>query len=330
MQNPGNDRAAFCVFMSSSPHFLEKCLMRRRKQNILLNLLLGTGAYLLYSKRHQLGDIGDLRDRARESYETASRRIGRASDALRGKDHAVVRTATASLMGVGVGVGAGAYLLYSMRHRLGDIEDLRDRARESYETASRRIGRASDALRGKDHAVVRTATASLMGVGVGVGAGAYLLYSMRHRLWDIQNLRDRARESYETASRRIGRASDALRGKDHAVVRTATASLMGVGVGVGAGAYLLYSMRHRLGDIEDLRDRARESYETASRRLGRASDALRGKDHAVVRTATASLMGVGVGVGAGAYLLYSMRHRLGDIEDLRDRARESYETASRR
>ncbi len=105
--------------------------MRRRKQNILLNLLLGTGAYLLYSKRHQLGDIGDLRDRARESYETASRRIGRASDALRGKDHAVVRTATASLMGVGVGVGAGAYLLYSMRHRLGDIEDLRDRARES-------------------------------------------------------------------------------------------------------------------------------------------------------------------------------------------------------
>ena len=148
--------------------------MRRRKQNILLNLLLGTGAYLLYSKRHQLGDIGDLRDRARESYETASRRIGRASDAFRGKDHAVVRTATASLMGVGVGVGAGAYLLYSMRHRLGDIEDLRDRARESYETASRRIGRASDAFRGKDHAVVRTATASLMGVGVGVGIGMLL------------------------------------------------------------------------------------------------------------------------------------------------------------
>src|SRR5438477_12416628 len=107
MQNPGNDRAAFCVFMSSSPHFLEKCLMRRRKQNILLNLLLGTGAYLLYSKRHHLGDIEDLRDRARESYETASRRIGRASDALRGKDHAVVSTATASLVGVGVGVGIG-------------------------------------------------------------------------------------------------------------------------------------------------------------------------------------------------------------------------------
>src|SRR5438067_7940460 len=127
MQNPGNDRAAFCVFMSSSPHFLEKCIMRRRKQNILLNLLLGTGAYLLYSKRHQLGDIGDLRDRARESYETASRRIGRASDAFRGKDHAVVRTATASLMGVGVGVGVGVFLASARGHKTGAVVSVKVR-----------------------------------------------------------------------------------------------------------------------------------------------------------------------------------------------------------
>src|SRR2546428_11579265 len=135
MQNPGNDRAAFCVFMSSSPHFLEKCIMRRRKQNILLNLLLGTGAYLLYSKRHQLGDIGDLRDRARESYETASRRIGRASDALRGKDHAVVRTATASLMGVGVGVGIGMLLAPASGQKTRadiseKVKDVREKVRD--------------------------------------------------------------------------------------------------------------------------------------------------------------------------------------------------------
>src|SRR5437762_2338545 len=137
MQNPGNDRAAFCVFMSSSPHFLEKCLMRRRKQNILLNLLLGTGAYLLYSKRHRLGDIEDLRDRARESYETASRRIGRASDALRGKDHAVVRvrTATASLMGVGVGVGIGMLLAPASGQKTRadiseKVKDVREKVRD--------------------------------------------------------------------------------------------------------------------------------------------------------------------------------------------------------
>src|SRR5437868_14904701 len=94
---------------------------------------------------------------------------------------------------------------------------------------------------------------------------------------------------YETASRRIGRASDALRGKDHAVVRTATASLMGVGVGVGAGTYLLYSMRHRLRDVEYVRDRARESYESDCRRRDPEGDAVRGEHHAVHSTATASL-----------------------------------------
>src|SRR5438445_10267174 len=110
-------------------------------------------------------------------------------------------------MGVGVGVGAGAYLLYSMRHRLGDIEDLRDRARESYETASRRIGRASDAFRGKDHAIVRTATASLMGVGVGVGAGAHLPSAMRHRLVGVEYVRARVRHSDDNGSCRKRPAS---------------------------------------------------------------------------------------------------------------------------
>jgi hypothetical protein len=81
--------------------------MRLRKQNILLNLLLGSGAYLLYSMRHRLGDIEDLTDKLRESYDTASRRVGRASDALRGHDHHAVTTATALLMGMGAGVGIG-------------------------------------------------------------------------------------------------------------------------------------------------------------------------------------------------------------------------------
>src|SRR5437867_4630767 len=105
---PATTRLFWRLYVTKSI-FLEKCLMRRRKQNILLNLLLGTGADLLYSKRHQLGDIEDLRDRARESYETASRRVGRASDAVRVQVHDAVSTATALL--TGVGVGAGAYLL---------------------------------------------------------------------------------------------------------------------------------------------------------------------------------------------------------------------------
>jgi gas vesicle protein len=143
--------------------------MRRRKQNILLNLLLGTAAYLLYSKRHELGDLMDLRDKARESYETASRRVGRASDALRGQDHHALSTATALLMGVGAGVGIG--MLFAPASGQKTRTDISEKARESYETASRRIGRASDALRGQDHRALSTATALLMGACAGVGIG---------------------------------------------------------------------------------------------------------------------------------------------------------------
>ena len=143
--------------------------MRRRKQNTLLNLLLGTGAYLLYSMRHQLPDIEDLRDKVREGYETTSRRIGRAGDALRGQDHHSVSTATALLMGLGAGVGIG--ILVAPASGRETRSDISERARESYETTSRRIGRASDALRGRDRHRMGTATALLMGVGAGVGIG---------------------------------------------------------------------------------------------------------------------------------------------------------------
>jgi len=141
--------------------------MRRRKRNILLNnLLLGAGAYLLYSIRHQLGDIDDLRDRARGSYESASRRIGRA---LRGKDHHALSTAMALLIGGSAGVGLG--LLTAPASGQKTLADISERARESYETVSSRIGRAGDVLRGQSHHAMRTATALLMGVGAGVGIG---------------------------------------------------------------------------------------------------------------------------------------------------------------
>ena len=68
---------------------------------------------------------------------------------------------------------------------------------------------------------------------------------------------------YETASRRIGRASDAFRGKDHAVVRTATASLMGVGVGVGIGMLLAPASGQKTRadiseKVKDVREKVRD------------------------------------------------------------------------
>ncbi len=93
--------------------------MRMRKENILLNVALGAGLYALDSLRHRLANnVGDLNDRAREhygdfrdkmsdAYETASDRVGRASDVLRGEDHSGLGTTASLLIGAGIGFGLG-------------------------------------------------------------------------------------------------------------------------------------------------------------------------------------------------------------------------------
>jgi gas vesicle protein len=96
--------------------------MKMRKENVLLNVLLGTGLYLLDSMRNRLADnvddlrgtakdqYKDIKERARDTYETASDRVGRAADVLRGEDHSALGTAAAVLIGVGIGLGVGILL----------------------------------------------------------------------------------------------------------------------------------------------------------------------------------------------------------------------------
>ena len=69
-------------------------------------------------------------------------------------------------------LGAGAYLLESLRERMTDnVEEFRDRARETYGIASTRASRAAAALRGDDTNIWGPAAALLVGVGIGVGVG---------------------------------------------------------------------------------------------------------------------------------------------------------------
>jgi YtxH-like protein len=85
--------------------------MRLRKERVLWNLLLGTGVYLLDSLRDRLSEgMEDFTERARETYGEASRRVGRASDAIRGEDGSGISSVAALLIGVGVGVGVGMLL----------------------------------------------------------------------------------------------------------------------------------------------------------------------------------------------------------------------------
>jgi hypothetical protein len=125
--------------------------MRLRKENLLWNVMLGTGVYLLDSLRDRLsGGIDELSDRARDTYSEASRRVSRASDAMRGEDHSVLGTAGALLLGVGVGVGLGLLLapasgeetrgtISSKVHEFGDrvrdkFQEPRSEAGSSYGT----------------------------------------------------------------------------------------------------------------------------------------------------------------------------------------------------
>src|ERR1700675_1681575 len=81
------------------------------KKRDLLNVLLGTGLYLIDTLRERLPDnMDDIKGRARETYETASDRLGRATNALGGKEHSQIFGNVGALL-VGVGIGGGVGLL---------------------------------------------------------------------------------------------------------------------------------------------------------------------------------------------------------------------------
>ncbi len=83
--------------------------MRFKKREPLFNVLLDTGLHLLDSLRERLPDnVDDIKDRVRDTYDTASHRMSRATDALRGEeDSQILGKVGALLIGVGIGVGIG-------------------------------------------------------------------------------------------------------------------------------------------------------------------------------------------------------------------------------
>lgn len=123
--------------------------MKLRKQNILWNVLLGTGVYLLDSLRERAGNsVEDLRDRARDVYDEASRRASRASDVIRGEDHRGMSTAAALLIGVGIGVGVGMLLAPASGEETrstltNKVQEFGDRVRDRFNEERREPGSAS-------------------------------------------------------------------------------------------------------------------------------------------------------------------------------------------
>lgn len=118
--------------------------MKLRKENILWNVLIGTGVYLIDSLRDRLSDgMDDISDRARDTYGEASRRVSRASNVIRGEDHRGLGTAAALLIGVGVGVGVGMLLAPASgeetRSNISNkVQEFGDRVRDRFNSEEKR------------------------------------------------------------------------------------------------------------------------------------------------------------------------------------------------
>jgi hypothetical protein len=83
--------------------------MTFRRRESLSSVLLDTGLNLLDALRERLPDnLDDFKGKVRDTYGTASERVGRAADALRGEeDSQMLGKIGALLIGVGIGVGIG-------------------------------------------------------------------------------------------------------------------------------------------------------------------------------------------------------------------------------
>jgi ElaB/YqjD/DUF883 family membrane-anchored ribosome-binding protein len=113
--------------------------------NKFFKLLLGTSLYLLEQsdsatrkvRERAVGEIEDLRDVAREKYETAADRVARASRAIRGDDSQVVGNALRFVAGVGVGIGVGLLLAPASGAETrsviaGKVQDIGDKVRQQF------------------------------------------------------------------------------------------------------------------------------------------------------------------------------------------------------
>src|ERR1700676_5271922 len=86
--------------------------MRFRKPEPLFSVLLDTGLRLLDSLRDRLPDnMDDIKGKVRDTYSTASNRVSRATNALRGEEESqLFGRAVALGVGVGLGIGIGGLI----------------------------------------------------------------------------------------------------------------------------------------------------------------------------------------------------------------------------
>jgi hypothetical protein len=122
--------------------------MRFRKREPLLSVLFGTGLHLLDSLRERLpDDVDDLKDKVRDTYDTTSHRVSRATKALRGEeDSQLLGKGIALLIGVGIGVGIGVLIAPASGEET--LEEITDRVSEFGDKVRKRTGKKPQSATG--------------------------------------------------------------------------------------------------------------------------------------------------------------------------------------
>ncbi len=119
--------------------------MRFRKREPLYSVLIDTGISLLDSLRDRLPDnVDDIKDRVRDAYSTASGRVGRATDALRGEEDSQI-LGKAVVLAIGVGIGVGVGLLIAPASGEETRDDIADRVSDFGDKVRERSGKPESA-----------------------------------------------------------------------------------------------------------------------------------------------------------------------------------------
>ncbi len=114
--------------------------MRFNKREPLFSVLLDTGINLLDSLRERLPDnADDIKDRVRDTYDTATHRVGRAANALRGKEDSQILGKVGTLL-IGVGIGLGVGLLIAPASGEETRAEITDKVSEFSDKVRERTG----------------------------------------------------------------------------------------------------------------------------------------------------------------------------------------------
>jgi hypothetical protein len=122
--------------------------MRFKKREPLVSVLLDAALHLFDSVRERLpDDVDDIKDRVRDTYDTASHRVSRATGALRGEEDSHMFGKVGALV-IGVGIGIGIGLLIAPTSGEETRADIADKVSDFGDKVRERTGKKPQAATG--------------------------------------------------------------------------------------------------------------------------------------------------------------------------------------